>query len=110
VLACSAEDLAGVTAKGPTPQIPAGVACATFVVARRVGKVLEVAECRARACGTFTALVPARAEARPFPAWASIALASVAAIGATSLILWNAGAFDREQPPPRTEFVYRGSP
>jgi hypothetical protein len=110
VLACSAEDLLGVEAKGTRPQVPPGVTCTTFVVARRVGQKLEVAECRARACGTFMALVPARAEARPFPAWASIALASVAAIGATSLILWNAGAFDPEQPPPRTEFVYRGHP
>ncbi|HEY3498938.1 MAG TPA: hypothetical protein VGK73_29810 [Polyangiaceae bacterium] len=108
VIACGSEDLAGVESGASTPRVPAGVLCSRFFVARRKGRALEVSECRGRACGAFVALAPIRAEARPFPTWATVALAGVAAVGVTSLVLWGAGAFDRDEPAEQQRFVYRG--
>lgn len=108
VLACGLEDLGGIESRSSTPSVPPGVLCSHFVVARRKAQHLEVAECHGRSCGAFAPLVPARTEARPFPTWATVALAGVAAVGVTSLVLWGTGAFDREEPPGRSELVYRG--
>jgi hypothetical protein len=105
---CSAEDLFGIDARAASPGVPPGVHCASFVVARRRGRQLEVAACQRRACRPFEPLLPERAEARTFPPWAAIALAGVAAAGVTSLVLWSTGALDREEPPAQREFVYRG--
>jgi hypothetical protein len=108
VLACSVEDLSGLEGRGASPIAPAGVACPRYVVARRAGQTLEVAACRGQACGPFVPLVAPRSEPRRFPVWATIAIAGAATVGVTSLVLWGAGAFDRDEPAPRTDFIYRG--
>jgi len=116
---CSAEDLASTRLGESGPLVDPGVLCARWAVARRSRGELELARCEGSQCGTWERLIPepatARAapeklEARPgFPAWATITLASVGAVLATSVVLWQTGAFDADTPP-RERWVYRGNP
>jgi hypothetical protein len=112
---CSAEDLRDVEgARGFAPAAPAGIACRRWVVVRRSPRGLELAECAFERCKSFTLLsapTPKQRESkreRDFPAWASVALASLGAIGTGSLVLWGAGVFDRREQAPVTRFVYEG--
>jgi hypothetical protein len=109
IVPCSAWDLAAVTAGTNTLAATTGVRCGRWVAVRRMLGGLELAECVASRCGAFSPIEAPRAPARPrFPQWASVAIAGVASIGATSLALWAAGAFDRPAQPARTDVVYRG--
>lgn len=109
VVPCSAWDLAPVSAATKTPAATATVRCGRWVAVRRVLGKLELAECQASRCGTFSLLEPPPRPAKPgFPQWAGVAIAGAASIGATSLVLWAAGAFDRPAQPLRTDVVYRG--
>jgi hypothetical protein len=109
VVPCSTWDLAPVTAGTKTPAATTSVRCGRWVAVRRMLGRLELAECVAGRCGAFWPLEPPPPPPRPrFPQWASVAIAGVASIGATSLVLWAAGAFDRPVQPARTDVVYRG--
>jgi hypothetical protein len=109
VVPCSAWDLAPVTAGTNTPAATSSVRCGRWVAVRRSLGRLELAECVAARCGAFSPLEPPPPPPRSrFPQWASVAIAGVASIGATSLALWAAGAFDRPVQPARTDVVYRG--
>ncbi len=115
LVACSADDLRGVTGeRGFMPHAPAGVLCRRWVALRRSPRGLELAECTFDRCRSFSVLhaakAPPRAAAAPerFPTWATIALAGVGAVATGSLVLWSAGVFDRPEPAPVTRFVYAG--
>jgi hypothetical protein len=112
---CSAQDLRDVEgAHGYAPAAPSGITCRRWVVVRRSPRGLELAECSFERCKSFTPLsgpAPKPREStreRDFPVWASVALASLGAIGTGSLVLWSAGVFDRREQPPVTRFVYEG--
>lgn len=109
VVPCDSWDLASVSAGSERPAATAGVRCGRWVAVRRVLGQLQLAECIGARCGLYSPLVPPPPPSKPrFPQWASVAIAGVASIGATSLALWAAGAFDRPMPPARTDVVYRG--
>lgn len=109
VVPCSAWDFAPVSAGTRSPTVAASVRCGRWVAVRRVRGKLELAECAGARCGEYSPLEPPSPPAKPrFPQWASVAIAGVASIGATSLALWAAGAFDRPAQPARTDVVYRG--
>jgi hypothetical protein len=109
VVPCSAWELAAVTAGTNTPAATSSVRCGRWVAVRRMLGRLELAECAASRCGAFSPIEAPPPPPRPrFPQWASVAIAGVASIGATSLALWAAGAFDRPAQPARTDIVYRG--
>jgi hypothetical protein len=119
LVACSADDLRGVTGEhGFMPSAPAGITCRRWVALRRSPRGLELAECSFQRCRSFNVLRAAKAPSRDaatapaprFPTWATIALAGLGAVSAGSLILWSAGAFDRPEPAPVTRFVYAGPP
>jgi hypothetical protein len=112
---CSADDLRGVEgAHGFAPVVPAGIACRRWVVVRRSPRGLELSECAYERCKSFNVLAapppkrPESAREREFPTWATVALASLGAIGTGSLVLWGAGVFDRRAQAPVTRFVYEG--
>ena len=110
VASCSAWDLAAVSANTKVPTSTASVRCGRWVAVRRMLGKLELAECEQSRCGAFFALEPPPPPPKArFPQWASVAIAGAASIGATSLVLWAAGAFDRPVQPVRTDVVYRGN-
>jgi hypothetical protein len=118
IVACSADDLRGVTGeRGFIPSAPAGIVCRHWVVVRRSPRGLELAECTLDRCRSFQVLrapITPKQSATPaperFPTWATVALAGLGAVGTGSLILWSAGVFDRSEPAPVTRFVYEGPP
>jgi hypothetical protein len=113
---CTRDDLAGTTLGENAPAAAPGTLCPRWAAARRHEGELEVALCRHSTCGRFHRLppeskaAPARpapaAESRPFPLWASVALAGAGAALATGVVLWQTGAFD--PPPERERWEYRG--
>lgn len=114
---CSHDDLAATRDGATAPSAEAGVLCARWAVARRSRGVLEIARCQRSTCGPFEALEPEpkppvsptrrpSAATRGLPTWATWALAGAGAALATSLVLWQTGAFDSS--PGRERWVYRG--
>jgi hypothetical protein len=112
---CSSDDLAGTTLGANAPKPAAGTLCPRWAAARRHQGELELALCRHSECGRFHRLPaesraaparPAQREPQPFPTWATVAIASAGAALATSVVLWQTGAFD--SPPERERWVYRG--
>ncbi len=113
---CSADDLAAWNVKaeggGPTS---ARVTCQSWALVREEGSGIGVALCRGARCGAFSHWE--KRPARPFtatlgersgaPVWATLAVAGVASVAATGLILWQAGAFERGGPN-ATTFRYDG--
>jgi hypothetical protein len=101
---CSADDLGSVradeVARGAA--VPAGIACERWAIARADGAGISVALCEHSSCGGFVHWERARAEPfvpitveRPWlPAWAKFTIVGVAAAAASSVVLWQAGAFD----------------
>jgi hypothetical protein len=109
VTACSLEELAAADARGARVTLSEPVSCPRWFVARRAASGLEVADCRANACGAFVPLVESRPSAAPFPAWATATLVGAGAVAASMLALWAAGGFEHEsQAPGKTVFVYGG--
>jgi hypothetical protein len=122
---CSAEDLAGVSARAPAGEtggstIPTGIRCARWGIAAKglAPDTVRIAVCRNDGCSPFETEAyretanPAPAtrpeEARGLPSWALWTLAGVgAAMLTTSVVLWRAGVFDRAEP--TTKVVYDGS-
>jgi hypothetical protein len=104
LVACSADDLGAVqplqVANGAG--VPAGVACERWAIARREGAGIGVALCERSRCGSFvhwqrTPPLPFApiAVSRPWlPTWAKFAIVGAAAAAASSVVLWQAGAFD----------------
>jgi hypothetical protein len=113
---CSRDDLAGTLLDKDAPVAAPGTLCPRWAAARRHQGELEVALCRHSTCGRFhrlppeTKAIPARpapaAESRPFPLWATVALAGAGAALATGVVLWQTGTFD--SPPARERWEYRG--
>jgi hypothetical protein len=101
---CSAEDLLG-AAEAPEAK-PAGVACPRWAKVRSEPGGIGVAFCEHERCGDFVHWVqrtpapfaPIRVEHQGWPSWAGFALAGAGVLAASSLVLWQAGAFDRGRP------------
>jgi hypothetical protein len=101
---CSAEDLEGVAAN---QAIPRGVSCERWAQVRAdIGGGIGVALCERDHCGAFThwqrrapaPFAPIAIDRRNLPSWAGFALAGASVLVATSLVLWQAGAFDHGHP------------
>jgi hypothetical protein len=115
--ACSALDLADVTLDAARPLPAPGIACALWAAARlsELGG-LDVSSCRGSSCSPWQHLGPGAAvpsrpsaavdEPRAWPGWLTWALIGAGAAATTSLVLWQAGAFERATP--STEFVFTG--
>jgi hypothetical protein len=116
---CSAVDLADVGAGSAAPEPAPGVRCERWAVARaslRGG--VDLAECQGSRCdpwqhagatrrdATPRALDAAEPERGAWPAWATWGLIGAGALAATGVVLWQAGAFERDVP--STEFVFTG--
>lgn len=109
LVACSAEDLGGVSLRGRSVQGTRGVRCARYVLARREAGRLEVADCTGSACTPFTPLKEPRDKTvAGLSPWAFAALATTGVVATILLTTWAAGGFEREQPPEKTVFVYGG--
>jgi hypothetical protein len=109
LVACSTEDLAGVSLEGRVVRGTGGVRCARYVVARREASRLEVATCTGAACTPFTPLKEPRDKTvAGLSPWAFAALATTGAVATILLTTWAAGGFERERPPDKTVFVYGG--
>jgi len=109
LVACSTEDLGGVSLEGRTVRGTGGVRCARYVLARRAASRLEVATCTGGACTPFTPLKEPRDKTvAGLSPWAFAALATTGAVATILLTTWAAGGFEREQPPEKTVFVYGG--
>jgi hypothetical protein len=116
---CSTDDLAGATFSGASDvRVPDGVRCGAWAIAGPGSQrgTIRAALCERAKCAPATtwaydllAPVPPAAEAgkKGFPAWATWTLAGVGAAIATSVILWQAGVFDR--PEPQKKVIYDGS-
>jgi len=115
---CSAEDLEGASFASDTEaRAPSGVRCGAWGVAAPGARrgTLRVALCREATCEpastwayeVFSASsgVP---EKKRFPAWAAWTLGGVGVAAAASLILWQAGAFDKTGSSQRVVFDGRG--
>ena len=108
LVACTADDLASLRAaelsRGVAP--PPGIACQSWALVRAEGDGIGVAQCAGSRCGSFVHW--RRRPAQPFtaavsdrqrlPTWATFAIVGVAAAAATSIVLWQAGAFDSGDP------------
>jgi hypothetical protein len=118
-LPCSGLDLADVGAGSAAPEPALGVRCEHWAVARaslRGG--VDVAECTRSRCDAWQHAGALRRDAAPlaldaaapergaWPAWATWGLIGAGALAATGIVLWQAGAFDRDAP--STEFVFTG--
>jgi hypothetical protein len=116
--ACSALDLADVGAGGAAPEPAPGVRCERWAVARPslLGGV-DLAECAGSRCepwrpvgATRSEAPAARHDAQPersgWPSWATWGLIGASALATTGIVLWRAGAFERDTP--GTEFVFTG--
>lgn len=108
-VACSRDDLGGVTVRGGRVFAPRDVACSAWAVAERAdGAGIVVATCREASCGPllpwekgfgheFTG--PAQIVPRPpGTSWAVYLLAGVGALAVTGLVLWRAGTFASPAP------------
>lgn len=97
---CSREDLAHASIGSDGAAAGPGARCDTWLAATTTADGARVAVCNGPTCGTFLDLrrtpggtgpvVPPR----PFPVWIPITIGGVAAVVATGIILWAAGAFD----------------
>jgi hypothetical protein len=118
-LACSDLDLADVSDGPEAPRVAPGIICPRWVTARPgVEGGTDMAECAASRCAAWqrgarairfdapVAAPPADAEARAWPSWATWGLLGAGTAVATSIILWQSGAFERAEP--TTEFVFTG--
>lgn len=110
---CSASDLAGVHLTRDRVVVEEAVECPLWAIARpAAGPGIKVALCRYRECGPLLewqrgfgkALAPPLHRPHPFrwPSWAGYVAAGLGAAAATTLVLWQTGAFDEPEPGPTT--------
>lgn len=98
---CSAEDLLATV----TEALPR-VACPRWVKVRDEPPGIGVAQCEHERCGAFvhwqmpapTPFTPLAPERRGMPAWLGFAIAGATVVATGSLVLWQAGAFERGRP------------
>jgi len=115
---CTEGDLGRVRYEEGALALPTDVQCGNWVAVRSVARDrIEIARCRASTCGPFLPWSRAWGHAFALPAqpawprrkssdWLFWAAASVLASTATGIVLWQAGAFEREGPGrERFEFV-----
>jgi len=103
---CSAEDFAEMRSANHEGKVPPGIACQRWARVRPDGAGIAVSLCERSRCEAFqhwqrqapTPFAPIAVERRGLPAWAGFALAGGAAVVASSLVLWQAGAFERGRP------------
>jgi hypothetical protein len=109
---CGAEDLelaarhVDATGAGARSELPADVSCEHWARVREANGGIAVALCERSHCAPFvlwrrqaaTPFTPIAEARRGFPTWAGFALASAAALAASSILVWQSGAFDRGQP------------
>jgi len=103
---CSAEDLAQVSRVHAAEPAPPSIACEQWARVREDGNGIAVALCERSQCGAFqhwqrsppAPFAPITQERRGFPAWAGFVLAGGAAVIASSVVLWQSGAFERGHP------------
>ena len=111
--ACGGLDFAGVEAGPEAPRPPPGILCPRWAAVRpnALGGI-DVSSCNASSCATWQHLGagpdPAAplAEAHAWPGWLTWALVGAGAAATTTLVLWQAGAFERAAP--TQEFVFTG--
>ncbi|HEY6723970.1 MAG TPA: hypothetical protein VI197_08055 [Polyangiaceae bacterium] len=115
---CSRADLSVASVRRDHVIGSQGVRCPLWAIARpAAGKGIDVALCRRAECGSLMnwqegfgePLVKPLHEAHPWrlPSWAGYVAAGVGAAAATSLILWQSGAFDDPEEQPRS-FTFGG--
>jgi hypothetical protein len=101
LVACSREDL---DTAGAAPR---AVACPRWAKVREDSPGIGVALCEHERCGAFVhwrrhmlpPFAPIVVDQRGgLPAWASFTIAGAAALAATGLVLWQAGAFEHGRP------------
>jgi hypothetical protein len=107
-VACSAEDLERVRHGSADEHgaVPPGIACERWARVRETGRGIAVSMCTRSQCGPFldwqrratAPFTPIAVEKQRFPAWAGFALAGASALVASSVLLWQAGAFERGRP------------
>ena len=104
---CSAEDLQRVPRALDEPSaLPPGIACARWARVQEAGTGIAVSWCAHSQCGPYlpwqqrplSPFTPIAVEPRRLPAWAGFAIAGASALFATSVVLWQAGAFERGRP------------
>jgi hypothetical protein len=119
--ACSAADLGGAAFVDETQvRVPKGVRCGAWAVASLGTQhgTVRAALCHLDACDAASTSAydifesKASSKEKPpakgtFPAWATWTLAGVGLAGATTIILWQAGVFDRATPAQKV--IYDGS-
>jgi hypothetical protein len=108
LLPCSSDDLGAARgdelARGVA--LPSGIACQSWAIVRAEGDGIAVAQCSGSRCGSFVPwqrrtprpFTPARVDRQRLPTWATFTIVGVAALAATSAVLWQAGAFDSGNP------------
>jgi hypothetical protein len=107
-MACSAEDLERVP-RAPIDgrsAVPVGIACERWARVRQTGSGIAVSMCTRSQCGPFldwqrratAPFTPIAVERQRFPTWAGFALVGASALLASSVVLWQAGAFERGRP------------
>ncbi len=113
---CSVEDVAGVGFGSDADVAAPGVRCAAWAVAAPGSQrgTIRMALCNHETCeppSTWAYEIfssGAVAENKKFPTWAAWTVAGVGVAAAASLILWQAGAFDRAGPSQRVVYDGRG--
>jgi hypothetical protein len=95
------------------------VLCERWAVARpSLRGAADIAECARASCGPWQSAESSLGNRRglasrgadavgaAWPSWATWGLVGAGALAATGFILWQAGAFERDEP--TTEFVFTG--
>lgn len=106
---CSEEDLEGASSSpgASSPSVSPRIACQRWAKVREEPGGIGVALCEHQRCGAFVHWERRASEpftpipvdrARGLPAWATFTIAGAAAVVATSVVLWQAGAFERGRP------------
>jgi len=104
---CSTEDLQQVPRTlSDKAALPPDIACAHWAQVREESSGIGVALCERSRCGAFlhwqhrapAPFTPIAASRQRFPAWAGFVLAGGAALVASSVVLWQSGAFERGRP------------
>ena len=108
---CSAADLDGVAMSAGRVVVPAGVRCASWAAASpgAAPGTMSIAICSGDRCeraevfsDRLAATSPSEdrgATSSAFPSWVAWSLAGVGVAAATSIVLWQKGAFDKAQEP-----------
>lgn len=113
--ACSAEDLEQVprspassdaSTQSRPAALPSDIACGQWAQVREQSGGIGVALCERNRCGAFVhwqrhapaPFAPIATSRSRFPTWAGVVIAGGAALVASSVVLWQSGAFERGRP------------